>query len=247
MKAAAPTALRAEFIREGLHRCTTPLTERALKFLRTQAAAIPRLCAGRRPWHYWELHNPWGRAGTAYDSWGFLDLCRSPVVLDLVTSLMGLDIVLFDSEWLPHPWRSLESDAHRFAVDPVQGLTVLLCFGAERESATYLDFQNDDSHRPVSLRLEPGQLLAADCHLPYCVRSLSKPPHPTLYAIRYFAPISRYIRDPAAPVQRALTDRYPLLNYTRMPLWLVHGEDRAGNDFVTGFNVRAGYWTTSSW
>ena len=189
----------------------------------------------------------WGRAGTAYDSWGFLDLCQSPLVLDLVTSLMGPDIVLFDSEWLPNPWRSFESDAHRFAVDPIQGLTVLLCVGTEQNTATYLEFWNDASHGPVSLQLEPGELLAVDCHLPYDVRSVSKAPDPTLYAVRYFPATSRYIRDPAAAVQRALTERYPLLNHARLPLWLVHGEDRADNDFVTGFNVRAGYWTTASW
>ena len=29
-----------------------------------------------------------------------------------------------------------------------------------------------------------------------------------------------------------------------MPLWLVRGEDKADNDFVTGFQPKAGRWIT---
>jgi hypothetical protein len=79
------------------------------------------------------------------------------------------------------------------------------------------------------------------------VRSTPGNRHPVVYAIRYFSAHSRYERDPTSAVHRVLMERYPLINYAQMPLWLVHGQDRAGNDFVTGFNVRAGFWTGAGW
>ena len=83
--------------------------------------------------------------------------------------------------------------------------------------------------------------------MPYCVRSVGDAGVPSAYAVRYFPASSRYDRDPTARAHRQLTERYPLFNYARFPLWLVHGQDLAGNDFVTGFNVRAGYWTSAEW
>ena len=90
-------------------------------------------------------------------------------------------------------------------------------------------------------------MLLVDHLAPYCVQSANQDGLPAVYAMRYFPASSRYNRDPAAPVHRALTERYPLFNYAQMPLWLVHGEDRAQNDFVTGFNVHAGFWTSADW
>ena len=213
-----------------------------------------------RPWHYAELHNPWSHAGASYDSWGFLDLCQSAFLLETVASLMGPEIILFDSQWLPDPWQSsetgsaLECDAHRFAVDARRGLTVLVCFGGKGETATYFDHRAAadppapaGSLEQVSLLLEPGTVLAVDLQLLHRVRTRPEAAAPTVYAVRYFPATSRYNRDPSAPLHRNLTERYPLLNYARMPLWLVRGDDKAGNDFVTGFNSRAGYWSNAAW
>jgi hypothetical protein len=83
--------------------------------------------------------------------------------------------------------------------------------------------------------------------MPYSLHVASPSVLPNAYAARYFPASSRYVRDPATPAHRALTERYPLLNYARLPLWLVNGQDHAGNDFVTGFNARAGYWTDVPW
>ncbi len=67
--------------------------------------------------------------------------------------------------------------------------------------------------------------------------------YPLEYVIRYFPATSSYIRDPVHPTQRILMENYPLVNYTRKPIWLVCGVDRAANDFVTGFKPLAGQWT----
>jgi hypothetical protein len=37
-----------------------------------------------------------------------------------------------------------------------------------------------------------------------------------------------------------------LINFCTRPLWLVRGEDRAGNDFVTGFAPAAPRWAGAS-
>ena len=211
-----------------------------------------------RPWHYAELHNPWSRAAAAYDSWGFLDICQSSSLLETIATLIGTDIILFDSQWLPYRWPSLdtessfESHAEQFPVDPRRGLTALIVFADARPGTVRVDYQPPDqdpadSHVYASLEVKCGNVLFVDCRVPYRVRVESKGGFPAVYAIRYFPASSRYNRDPAAPVHRTLTDRHPLFNYAQMPLWLVRGQDQAGNDFVTGFNVRAGFWTSASW
>jgi hypothetical protein len=234
------------------------LPERLLQFLQTESARLRVLIEVPRPWHYAELHNPWGRAAAAYDSWGFLDLCQSSALLQTIAALVGPDIILFDSEWLPgyleplEAESTLESDAHRFPLDPRHGVTALVCFADRQSGSVCVDYKplrprSDDTQDWVSVEFQRGEVLYVDCRVPYRVRSTPGNRHPAVYAIRYFSAHSRYERDPTAAVHRVLMERYPLINYARMPLWLVHGQDRAGNDFVTGFNVRVGFWTSAGW
>jgi len=58
------------------------------------------------------------------------------------------------------------------------------------------------------------------------------------YAIRYMPAASRYVRDPSFPANAYAADKSPLMNYTRRPLWLLRGVDRAGNDFQIGHGQR---------
>ena len=87
--------------RTSLQRARIPLPECLLEFLDTESARLHRQIDVQRPWHYAELHNPWSRAASVYDSWGFLDLCQSRSLLGPVAELIGEDIILFDSQWLP--------------------------------------------------------------------------------------------------------------------------------------------------
>jgi hypothetical protein len=246
------------FERAGVRRAADLFPTHLLRFLQAESARLYEQIDVPRPWHYAELHNPWSRAAAAYDSWGFLDVCQSSSLVETIATLIGTDIILFDSQWLPDRWvsldagTSLESDARRFPVDPRRGLTALIVFADNRPGTLRVDYQppdqdTADSRAYTSLDVECGNVLFVDCEVPYRVRSSPKNGLPTVYAVRYFPASSRYNRDSAAPVHRTLTDRYPLFNYAQMPLWLVHGQDQVGNDFVTGFNVRAGFWTTASW
>jgi hypothetical protein len=246
------------FQRTGLWRAEAPLPEDPLRFLQAESARLFGQIDVPRPWHYAELHNPWSRAAAAYDSWGFLDICQSSTLIEMITRVIGTDIVLFDSQWFPNHWESvdaepaLESDAHRFPVDPLHGLTALICFADTQPGAIRFDYRSSHQRTNYSRtgappNLKRGDVVLVDCGLPYHVLSARESNLPTVYAIRYFSASSRYIRDPSARMHRALTERYPLFNYARMPLWLVNGQDRGGNDFVTGFNVRAGFWTNAGW
>lgn len=246
------------FERAGLWRAAVPFPENLLLFLQAESARLYGQIDVPRPWHYAELHNPWSRAAAVYDSWGFLDICQSPALVETIGTLIGTDIILFDSQWLPDrslsldAEPSLESDTERFPVDPRRGLTALIVFADTRPGTVRVDYQPPDqsiadSHVYASLEVKRGTVLFVDCRVPYRVRAESESGLPAVYGIRYFPASSRYNRDPAAPVHRKLTDRHPLFNYAQMPLWLVHGQDQVGNDFVTGFNVRAGFWTSASW
>jgi hypothetical protein len=227
------------------------LPERAIRFLQRESGRLDDQITHPRPWDYAELHNPWARSAASYDSWGFLDLCQSSALVDAIATLIGEDVILFDSQWLPDRWHApgresdLESDAHRFPVDPPNGVTALIAF-ADAPSAS-IRIGVDDPRPCVSFDLARGTVLLVGHMTPYCLQSSLANGRPAVFAVRYFPASSRYNRDAAAPVHRALTERYPLFNYARMPLWLVRGEDRAQNDFVTGFNMRAGFWTSARW
>ena len=246
-----PSELPETLLPESRYRLGRGLPEATLEFLRQQAAKVPTAADAVRPWHYWELHNPWSRAGMHYDSWGFLDLCQIPALLDPVTELIGPDIVLFDSGWLPDPSVTrgagtdtadpeLSSDAGRFPVEPLGGATVFVAFAEETHGGLSVDLGS------IQLPFESGVVCAVGALMAYRVCGLDEVGLPSVYVARYFPGTARYLRDPALAVHRDLTERYPLLNYARLPLWLVRGEDRAENDFVTGFSVRAAYWSTAS-
>jgi len=240
----------------GIRMIENLLPAQAVRFLQQQCARLAVPNQVPRPWHYAELHNPWARAAALYDSWGFLALCESPALLDAIATQIGEDIILFDSEWLPARWPppvpegALESDAHRFPVAPSRGVTALIAFADPPEAMIHLAAHSTPTTQAdrlphESFKLRCASVLLVDAQIPYRVQSCRADGLPPIFVARFFPSSSRYVRDPTAPVHRALTDRYPLFNYARMPLWLVRGEDRAQNDFVTGFNARAGYWTSA--
>ena len=205
-----PPDSRELFERAGLWRAAGLFPEHLLRFLQAESAKLSRQIHVPRPWHYAELHNPWSRAAAAYDSWGFLDICQSSTLLEAIATLIGTDIILFDSQWLPDRGQladaepSLESDTHRFPVDPPHGVTALIGFADIHPRTVRVDYQPCDQHTAdphlhASLELKCGNVLFVDCGIPYRVRVEPESSLPTVYAVRYFPASSRYNRDPAAP------------------------------------------------
>jgi hypothetical protein len=168
------------------------------------------------------IHNPWGHASGLTDAWRFLDLCEEPAILGRVQAAIGPDIVLWDSE-------------------------------LHLEAATYQQFVREGRegrYWPVMPLEGAVVLVAPECAQPVTCLSLSEvatglqwlDPRETLYVIRYMPATSVFLRDGRAPANWIAMEEQPLINYAARPLWLVCGEDRAGNDFVTGFSLQIPRW-----
>ncbi|GAB4152153.1 MAG: hypothetical protein Tsb0016_24540 [Sphingomonadales bacterium] len=99
-------------------------------FLSAQAEKLTAPHIVQRPWHWQGLHNPWSRAASLYDAWGFLDLCSDSTLLATVTGLIGADVILFDSFWFGDPWQLMGERPFEepvfFPIRPCQGVTVTL-------------------------------------------------------------------------------------------------------------------------
>jgi hypothetical protein len=177
-----------------------------------------------RPQRLSGVHNPWGYAATIGHAWLFLDLAEHRGIVDAVASLIGDDVILWDSELhlgAAAYRRFLEDGRERryWPADPLAGAVALVT-----------PLQPERGVRVVSLAaLGPRHVADAD-------------PATALLVIRYQPGSSRYVRDPHAAPHRARMEDDPLLNDVNRPLWLVRGEDRAGNDFVTGFAPPAPRW-----
>ncbi|MCY4210517.1 MAG: hypothetical protein OXE97_05650 [Gammaproteobacteria bacterium] len=254
--AASPCQYRAQ--PEDRHRVATipatPLRD-YLPFLQEQLALIYQPGRKIRPWQLWELHNPWSRAAQVTDSWTFLDLCQSQALLQRITPFIGKDIILFDSQFSPdllevgQPARVWQNDRRRCPVTPLRALVVRIPIPGRIDAGATFSYKAEQGEART-LDYTGDTIICHDADLDYRIEgTVIEDPgieapgqQPSEYVIRYFPATSRYLRDPTATTHRQLTERYPLLNYAKMPLWLVQGEDQADNDFVTGFQPKAGRW-----
>lgn len=176
-----------------------------------------------RPERLSGIHNPWGPGAGLVDPWTFLGLCEAEPILDRVAAVLGNDLVLWDSELVLRASRYKDFVANKregryWPVDPLAGAVALCPMGG------------DDEAKAVAVPgISPADL--ADCD-----------PEEPLYVIRYMAGTSRFRRDPGFSPNRVALEEQVLLNFLARPLWLVRGDDRAGNDFVTGFAPATPRW-----
>lgn len=212
-------------LREPLMGSVAPVVRSLAQRIEAMHAAARALATRRpalRPERLSGVHNPWGHASVLTDAWCFLDLCEDPGILDRVERLIGPDIVLWDAEL------HLEAAAYQRFVEagregrywpvlPLAGAVVLVAPTAAQPV--------------VSLPLEAiaGNLPVLD-------------PHAPLFVIRYMPGASKFVRDARAPANWIAMEEQPLVNYATRPLWMVRGEDRAHNDFVTGFSPTVPRW-----
>jgi len=185
-----------------------------------------REIAARRPWPRRErlsgIHNPWGHASVLTDAWCFLDLCEDSEIMDGVEALIGKDIVLWDTELHLDPGeyrRFVEAgrEGRYWPVMPRVGVVVLIA---------------PEASQPVTcVALEA---IAADLPALHAAGPL--------FVIRYMPGSSSFVRDGRALANWVAMEEQPLVNYAARPLWMVRGEDRAGNDFVTGFSPTVPRW-----
>ncbi|KNY14254.1 resolvase [Shinella sp. SUS2] len=174
------------------------------------------------------IHNPWGHGIALTDPWAFLELCESDRVVEAARSVLGADIILWDSELFAEAGRYRAFlDQHRegryWPVAPLAGVVVLVPIAGENPVP-----------RAVSLEaMGPAAL---------CGLADAEP----LYVIRLMPATSRFVRDPAHPANRACMEEQVLVNYSNRPLWLLSGADRANNDLVSGFASAVPVWASGA-
>ena len=177
-----------------------------------------------RPERLSGMHNPWGHAAMLANAWRFLDLCEDAAILDTVAEVIGPDIVLWDSE--------LHLDAASYVRFAAQGREGRYWPAVPLAGAVVLIAPTRAVHSFMCL--DVASLANADL-------SGFNPDAP-LYVIRYMPATSQFVRDARSRANWAAMEEQPLINYATRPLWLVRGEDRAGNDFVTGFAPSVPRW-----
>jgi len=214
-------------------------------------------------------HNPWGQSAKLIGSQSFLDLCCHPEILDMVEQLIGPDIVLWGSqmfckpagEGLAVPWHQ---DGQYWPLDPLATVTVRIAIEdstPENGCMRYIP----GSHQPRKLEhheittasnmalkqqipdideskaaddvLYAGMISIHDVYLLHGSAENKSTKRRSDYAIRYMPATTRYVRDPEFPANRLASEH---MNYVNRPLWLVRGQDRAGNDYTIGHGARQG-------
>jgi hypothetical protein len=174
------------------------------------------------------IHNPWGHVIGLTDPWSFLDLCESEVVIDAARSVIGPDIILWDSELFAEAGSYAEflkvgKEGRYWPVMPLAGAVVLVAFGSGEPSATAFGLET----------LGPDVLDGFD-------------PSEPLYVVRLMPATSRFERDADHPANRACMEEQVLVNYSNRPLWLLSGADRANNDLVSGFAPAVPVWASGA-
>jgi hypothetical protein len=82
--------------------------------------------------------------------------------------------------------------------------------------------------------LAPGQISLHDVYTVHGSAHNRSTKRRADYAIRYMPATSRYDRSANHPATVYARKNSPNMNYPMRPIWLVHGEDRMGNDFTVG-------------
>ena len=199
-----------------------------LDLLRGQAAKLTALQPQPRQERLSGLHNPWGFGAGLVDAWLLLDLCEGSEVLDAVGNVIGPDILLWDTVLYLKASTYLQfvregREGRYWPAMPLQGAVVIVPLGAVEQALVCLDL---DSVTEASFTMLD--------------------PSAPLYVLRYMPATSAFQRDAKAPANWTAMQEQPLLNFTQRPLWLVRGEDRAGNDFVSGFSPQVPRWAINS-
>jgi hypothetical protein len=174
------------------------------------------------------IHNPWGHVIGLTDPWSFLDLCESEIIIDAARSVIGPDIVLWDSELFAEAGSYAEfltagREGRYWPMTPLAGAVVLVAFGSGEFSVRAFGLE----------RLGPDAIDGFD-------------PAEPLYVIRLMPATSRFDRDADHPANRACMEEQVLVNYSNRPLWLLSGTDRANNDLVSGFAPAVPVWASGA-
>ncbi len=191
-----------------------------------------------------------------------LELASHPDILDPVEQIMGRDLILWGSQvfskpasdGLAIPWHQ---DGQYWPVRPRRTVTVWIAIdradvdngcmrvipGTHRQGLMAHESTDDeglalnqgvaepiDESAAVDVVLEPGQFSLHDAMLVHGSNANRSGRRRCGYAIRYMPATSLF--DRSIPPTRIA--RNQVIDFSQRPIWLVRGQDRAGNDFTVG-------------
>ena len=253
----------ARFHEEGLVVPDYRIPQDLLDRMRAEVDTLIERNPGVRPEQLSGAHNPWGQSARLMGTQTFLDFCQFPEILDLVEQIIGPDIVLWGSMLFCKPagvGRSVpwHQDGQYWPLDPLATVTVRLAIEdsiPENGCMRYIPGSHKSKkleHHEFSMGTDAvlgqrlaeideslakddillaGQISIHDVYLIHGSNENRSHLRRSDYAIRYMPASTRYVRDPAFPANAMASKE---MNYTERPLWLLRGQDRAGNDYSTG-------------
>lgn len=173
----------------------------------------------------WNVHNPWSIAGTRLPAWDLLELCEDQRLVGLVKEVLGMDVLLVETDvitgatpWLERTDGGIVVPALPLPVDPPGGLEIRIGLPLHRQSA--LNCQVAPAGE--SWRLDPDD--------------------EAVFVIRYASAAARFVREANHPANRMREALRPLAYPPSAPIFLVSGENRAGNNLAAGFARPRAEW-----
>jgi hypothetical protein len=192
-----------------------------------------------------------------------LECARHPDLLDMAEQILGPDLIVWGSQvfskpagdGMAVPWhqdgaywpmRPLATVTAWIAIDPAtrENGCLRVIPGSHRQglfehqglAANDMALSREladgafDPREAVDVELEPGQVSLHDALLIHGSNANPSGRRRCGYAIRYMPATSHFDRA-LAPTRIAHNQ---VIDFSQRPIWLVRGEDRAGNDFAIG-------------
>ena len=209
-------------------------------------------------------HLPCGAAHDEAAAHEWLALCRHPEILDQVEALIGPDIVLWGSQVFCKPARvgrevPWHQDGQYWPIRPLATCSVWLALddvdaengcmrfipGSHRSGSIHAHRISDRKDVVLNQEIEPtlldeaqarddclraGQFSLHDVFLVHGSRANRSARRRAGFVIRYMPATSLFDRSTV----RAQSQAGVAFDLSRRPIWLVRGQDRAGNDFQVG-------------
>jgi len=193
----------------------------------------------------------------------FLELARDPNILDMVEQVIGPDIVLWGCQIFCKPGGDgmevpMHQDGEYWPIRPLANCTVWVAIDASKIENACLRivpgshreqriFEHEHDMRdglvlrdkvrqefiqtePVDVELEPGHMSLHDVYLIHGSNANRSDKRRAGVAIRYMPATSLFERS---LIPRSDNSGFTV-DFSTRPLWLMRGQDRAGNDFEVG-------------
>jgi Phytanoyl-CoA dioxygenase (PhyH) len=241
--------------------CLDPCT---LVRLRGGLDELIRRNPGVRPEQLISVHVAKGGGERVVGSEIFLDVARDPRILDRVADLIGDDLILWGCHlfckppgdgmaipwhqdgrywpirplatctvWVALDWSVPENGCMRFIPGSHSGKVYAHRRDSRPDLALDLVLEEGEVDRGAArdVVLEPGQMSLHDVYLVHGSAPNRSPRRRAGLALRYMPATSLFDRGIGGT---STTSRGLVVDFSKRPLWLVRGEDRAGNDFSIG-------------